>query len=82
VRLIKLYPVISHLVESRPDLAVVMQVPTHEEIGVAFANDRLDLCQAVNEAMTTLRANGTLAKLKAAWFGNAGGARTIDAFSL
>ena len=49
--IIKLLPVISWLVKDRPQLAVAMQVPTHEKLGIAFAKDRADLCTAVNAAI-------------------------------
>jgi polar amino acid transport system substrate-binding protein len=66
---IKLFPVISWLVRDRPDLAVVMQVPTHEKLGIAFAPERTDLCAAVDAAIDELRQNGTFAKLQADWPG-------------
>jgi polar amino acid transport system substrate-binding protein len=65
---IKLFPVISWLVKSRPQLHVALQVPTHEELGIAFAKDNRELCNAVNRALATLRANGELARLQARWF--------------
>lgn len=34
--IIKLFPVLSSLVAERADLAVVMQVPMHEQIGIAY----------------------------------------------
>jgi polar amino acid transport system substrate-binding protein len=68
---IKLFPVISWLVRDRPDLAVVMQVPTHENLGIAFAPERTDLCAAVDAAIDELRQNGTFAKLQADWPGMA-----------
>jgi polar amino acid transport system substrate-binding protein len=68
---IKLFPVISWLVRDRPDLAVVMQVPTHEKLGIAFAPERTDLCAAVDAAIDELRQNGTFAKLQADWPGTA-----------
>jgi polar amino acid transport system substrate-binding protein len=65
--LIKLFPVISWLVKDRPQLAVAMQVPTYEKLGIAFAKDRADLCGAVDAAIRTLRGNGTFARLQARW---------------
>ena len=65
---IKLFPVISWLVKSRPQLHVALQVPTHEKLGIAFAQDNRDLCDAVNRALVTLRANGELDRLQARWF--------------
>jgi polar amino acid transport system substrate-binding protein len=65
---IKLFPVISWLVSERPDLRVVLQVPTRERLGIAFAKDHADLCAAVEEAIRTLRGNGTFGRLEAQWF--------------
>jgi ABC-type amino acid transport substrate-binding protein len=64
---IKLFPVISWLVRDRAELRVVMQVPTGEKLGIAFANDRSDLRDAVDEAIRALRGNGTFARLQARW---------------
>ena len=65
---IKLFPVISWLVRDRPRLAVALQVPTHEKLGISFAKDNEALCAAVNRALTTLRDNGEFARLEAHWF--------------
>jgi polar amino acid transport system substrate-binding protein len=65
---IKLHPVISWLVKDRPRLAVPLEVPTHELLGIAFAKDNVALCDAVNGALVTLRGNGDLARLEAHWF--------------
>ena len=64
---VKLFPVISWLVKDRPQLQVAMQVPTHEKLGIAFAKDNLDLCNAVNGALDTLHASGEFARLQARW---------------
>jgi ABC-type amino acid transport substrate-binding protein len=65
---IKLHPVISWLVKDRPRLAVPLQVPTHEQLGIAFAKANVALCDAVNGALVTLRGNGEFARLEAHWF--------------
>ena len=65
---IKLFPVISWLVKERAQLAVALQVPTHEKLGIAFAKDNEGLCDAVNRALATVRANGEFARLEARWF--------------
>jgi polar amino acid transport system substrate-binding protein len=67
--IIKLFPVISWLTRERPDLAVAMQVPTHERLGIAYAAERADLCETVDAAIAALRDDGTFAKLQAAWPG-------------
>jgi ABC-type amino acid transport substrate-binding protein len=69
---IKLFPVISWLVKERAKLRVAMQVPTHERLGIAFAKDNDALCDAVNGALKTLRANGEFARLQARWFPSSG----------
>ena len=66
---IKLFPVISWLTRERPDLAVAMQVPTHEQLGIAYAPERVDLCDAVDAAIEALHESGEFAKLQAAWPG-------------
>jgi ABC-type amino acid transport substrate-binding protein len=65
---IKLFPVISWLVKDRPKLAVALQVPTRERLGIAFAKDNAGLCDGVNQALSAVRANGEFARLKARWF--------------
>jgi ABC-type amino acid transport substrate-binding protein len=61
--------VISWLTRERPDLAVVMQMPTHERLGIAYALERADLCDAIDTAIEALRTSGEFAKLPAAWPG-------------
>ncbi len=65
---IKLFPVISWLVRERPGLSVAFQVPTREKLGIAFAKENENLCDAVDIALTTLRGNGEFARLQARWF--------------
>src|SRR5262245_40691421 len=65
---IKLFPVISWLVRERSGLSVAMQVPTREQLGIAFAKENEDLCDAVDSALTTLRGNGEFARLQERWF--------------
>ena len=68
---IKLFPVISRLVKDYPDLKVAFQVPTHEELGIAFRKNNSALCAAVNGTLDTLRQNGQFEKLRARWFSQA-----------
>jgi ABC-type amino acid transport substrate-binding protein len=65
--LIKLFPVVTWLVRDRPDLAVVQQFPTHEQLGIAFAPTNPALCIAVNQALATLKQNGTFHALTRKW---------------
>ncbi len=67
--IIKLFPVISWLVKDRPALAVAMQMPTQERLGIAYATDRTDLCDAIEAAIQALRDNGEFARLQARWAG-------------
>jgi polar amino acid transport system substrate-binding protein len=71
---IKLFPVISWLTRERADLAVAMQVPTRERLGIAYQLERADLCEAVDVAIEALRQDGTFAKLQAAWPGTSASA--------
>jgi polar amino acid transport system substrate-binding protein len=66
---IKLFPVISWLIRERPGLAIAMQIPTHERLGIAYAPERADLCDAVDAAIEALRENGEFANLQSAWPG-------------
>ena len=66
---IKLFPVISWLTHERPELAIAMQIPTHEQLGIAYAPERADLCDAVDATIEALCESGELAKLRAAWPG-------------
>jgi len=68
---IKLFPVISALTADRPKLAVALQAPTHEKLGIAYGKDRTDLRDSVDAAIVTLRKSGEFAKLEAQWLGAA-----------
>ena len=65
---IKLFPVISWLVRDRAKLRVALQVPTHEQLGIAVAKDNGDLCSAIDEAVDKLRARGEFTRLQDRWF--------------
>lgn len=66
---IKLFPVISWLTRERPELAIAMQILTHEQLGIAYAQERADLSDAVDATIEALRESGEFAKLQAAWPG-------------
>jgi polar amino acid transport system substrate-binding protein len=66
--IIKLSPVISWLVRDRAKLRVALQVPTHEQLGIAVAKDNGDLCSAIDEAVDKLQARGEIARLRDRWF--------------
>lgn len=66
---IKLHPVISALTAKRPDLSVAFEVPTGEELGIAYAPENSGLCDAVDQAIESLKASGDFAELKSKWLG-------------
>ncbi|HYZ45365.1 MAG TPA: transporter substrate-binding domain-containing protein [Xanthobacteraceae bacterium] len=63
-----LFPVISWLVKDRPQLAVALEVPTREKLGIAFAKGNRPLCEAVDRALARLRENGEFVRLQERWF--------------
>jgi polar amino acid transport system substrate-binding protein len=67
--IIKLFPVISWLVRDRAPLAVSLQAPTRERLGIAYAKDRADLADAIDTEVQALRDSGEFARLQAAWPG-------------
>ena len=67
--LIKLSPVLSWLVKDRPGLAVVQEIPTHEQLGIAFAKTSVRLCTAVNRALADLKQDGHFDALCRKWLG-------------
>jgi ABC-type amino acid transport substrate-binding protein len=66
--IIKLFPVISWFVRDRPHLSVVTTVPTHEQLGIAFAKTNVALRDVMNEMMQKLRSDGTFEQLRSRWF--------------
>ena len=69
---IKLAPVLGWLIKDRPALALALQVPTREKLGIAFARDHGDLCSTVEAAIDGLRVTGAFAQLQARWLGGSG----------
>lgn len=64
---IKLFPVISHLVADRPKLRVALQVPTNEKIAIAVAKTNAQLCDVINGALHELQDSGMVAALRSRW---------------
>lgn len=64
---IKLCPVAMTLVKDRPDLAVVAQIPTHEQRGIAVAKTNVALRNAVNDALASLKQRGVVDRLRRTW---------------
>ena len=67
---IRLFPAISWLTKSRPNLEVSMQVPTHEQLGIAFARDNVELCNAVNGVLQALHTDGDFDSFRLDGFSN------------
>ncbi|MBP9962086.1 MAG: transporter substrate-binding domain-containing protein, partial [Pseudomonas sp.] len=56
------------LVAKAKDTAVTGEAFSRQESGVALRKGEPELLEAINKAIDTLRANGTLAKLSQKWF--------------
>lgn len=56
-------------VKDHPDLAVIQRIPTGEQYSVMFAKGNL-LRDEVNEVISTLKQDGTLAQIHKKWFGS------------
>jgi ABC-type amino acid transport substrate-binding protein len=64
---VKLFPVTTWLVKDRPDLAVVQEIPTHEQLAIACALDNRELCDALNAALRARQHDGTIDRLRQRW---------------
>lgn len=63
-------PVASNMIASSfSDLKVVKKIPTGEQYGIAVSYDNPALRDAINEALAQIESDGTMAQLKAKWFG-------------
>ena len=65
--IIKLYPVLQNFILNYPTLSVVLQVPTHEKLGIAFSKDNNKLQRSVSSILFQLSKDGTLEQLKGKW---------------
>ena len=61
-------PALLYYVKDKPDLAVVQRIETGEKYSMMFAKDA-ELAAEVNDAITELKQDGTLAALHEEWFG-------------
>lgn len=64
----KVAPVAAWLARRTPNLRIVAQVPNDPQpLGIGFAKDEPVLRAAVNSALASMRADGTLARLARLW---------------
>jgi polar amino acid transport system substrate-binding protein len=71
-------PALLYYVKDKPQFAVVERIKTTEQYSVMFAKDS-PLAPKVNEAITKMKQDGTLAKLHQTWFGTAPDPETTTA---
>jgi polar amino acid transport system substrate-binding protein len=63
-------PALLYYVKDKPQFAVVERIKTTEQYSVMFAKDS-PLAAKVNDAITEMKKDGTMAKLHQTWFGTA-----------
>lgn len=64
-------PVASYmLAQSFSDLAIVKEIPTGEQYGIAVSKDNPELTQAVNKALEDMKSDGTMKEIETKWFGS------------
>ena len=71
-------PALLYYVKDKPQFAVVERIKTTEQYSVMFAKDS-PLAATVNDAITAMKKDGTLAKLHQTWFGTAPDPETTTA---
>lgn len=52
-----------------PDATIIMETTTGEQYGIAVNKDSPELTKALNEALATIKANGTYQQIYDKWFG-------------
>ena len=63
-------PVIGHqCTVSFTDCEIALEIPTGEQYGIVVSKDNPGLTAAINDALTELESDGTMAKLQEKWFG-------------
>ena len=50
-------------------LKIIEEIPTGEQYGIGVSKDNPDLLKAINDALATLRSNGTYDEIYSKWFG-------------
>lgn len=58
------------LTNSFSDLAVLKEIPTGEQYGIAVSKDNPKLTEAINAALAEMESDGTMAEIKTKWFGS------------
>jgi polar amino acid transport system substrate-binding protein len=71
-------PALLYYVKDKPQFAVVERIKTTEQYSVMFAKNA-PLATKVNDAITAMKQDGTLAKLHQTWFGTAPDPETTSA---
>ena len=71
-------PALLYYVKDKPQFAVVERIKTTEQYSVMFAKDS-PLATKVNDALTEMKKDGTMAKLHQTWFGTAPDPETTTA---
>lgn len=63
------FPVSGYATKSKPQLAVVAQITTNENLGLAFPKTNSALRDAFDAGLAEIKANGTYAEIYKEWFG-------------
>ena len=63
------FPVSGYATKSKPQLAVVAQITTDENLGLAFPKTNTALRDAMDAGLVKIKADGTYAKIYEQWFG-------------
>ncbi|KAA2244095.1 transporter substrate-binding domain-containing protein [Salinarimonas soli] len=71
-------PALQYYAKDKPQFEVIQRIPTGEQYSVMFAKDA-PLAKQVNEVVTEMKTDGTMAKLHEKWFGKAPEAETSTA---
>jgi ABC-type amino acid transport substrate-binding protein len=63
------FPVSGYATKAKPQLAVVAQITTNENLGLAFNKDNPTLRDAFDAGLKKIKADGTYATIYKEWFG-------------